>query len=508
MTEKHAPDPDAEFVPNEPDDPDAPAERRQTAQFESGRMLRESPDDQLAEPLLDQLATVMAAGGGGTSDVPAGYTYFGQFVAHDLSFERVAVNVRGREEGEVVQERSPLLDLDSLYGPGDNAVEFDGDKFVLGTTIATPTFAARPGLDLPRDANGRALIADSRNDENLAVAQTHLAFMHLHNAIVDSRQLSAAEARNLLTKHYQWIVWHDYLPRVCDEAVINEVMANGRKAFETARGAGRGTLKMPVEFSAAAFRFGHSMLRVNYDWNEEMDDGAASLDVLFALSENGGERTKPIPTTAIADFRRLYDFRSEQGDPFDGPGQPTPNLAMRIDTALNPVLRAVRREVITETGKRAPSDPRLRNLAFRDLRRARQQKMGTAQQMVAYLKTRKVKVDLLSAADLRGGNGGADLTRLLPDRVDELVAKTPFWFYVLREAEVRGNGKLCGAGARVVVEVVHKAIEANTDASIFLPDENGKPWTPKLVADGKPFRMTDLLKSAFGHAHLLEPLRA
>jgi hypothetical protein len=511
MTEKHAPDPDAEFVPDQPEDPDAPSPRQQTAHFESGRMLAKASRMQLDDPLLSALAKVMAAGGGGTSDVPAGYTYLAQFIAHDLSFERIEVNRQGREVGAPVQKRSPILDLDSLYGsgPGDPSVKYDGAKFVLGTTAGEDGLPALPGFDLPRRAaDGAALIADRRNDENLAVAQTHLAFMHFHNAVVETLPDSSnrfKQARALVTTHYQWIVWHDFLPRVCDNKVIADVAKNGRKAFETVRG-GRGTLKMPVEFSGAAFRFGHSMLRTNYDWNERMDSGAATLDVLFGLSENGGERTQPIPTGAIADFRRLYDFRSEHKDLLGGDDQPRPNFAMRIDTSLNPRLNGLPKEVITETGRAAPADPRMANLAFRDLRRAKKQQMGTGQRMVTFLRGRKVNVTALSKDDLRNGKNGARITRLKPEQVEKLVTRTPLWFYILREAEVRGDGKLCGVGARIVVEVVHKAIAANTNASIFFKDKNGNAWRPTLVAAGKPFRMTDLLIVAFGESHLKDPL--
>jgi hypothetical protein len=374
---------------------------------------------------------------------------------------------------------------------------------VLGATAAENGLPGRPGFDLPRAAaDGAALIADRRNDENLAVAQTHLAFMRFHNAVVAD---DFAQAREAVTKHYQWIVWHDYLPKVCDQAVIDDVIKNGRKAFETPR-EGRGTLKMPIEFSAAAFRFGHAMLRTNYDWNDQMNHGEATLDVLFGLSENGGERKEPIPRRAVADFRRLFDFAKEQGSPFDGAGQPGPNFAMRIDTTLNTRLRRLPKEVITETGRAAPADPRMKNLAFRDLRRARKHAMGTGQRMVAFLKERGVDVEPLDEQDLRNGNGGARITRLKPDHVDELVTKTPLWFYVLREAEVRGDGKLCGVGARIVVEVVHKAITANANASIFEPDADGDPWHPTLGPDKDTFRMTDLLMRAFGKPHLLQPL--
>ena len=65
------------------------------------------------------------------------------------------------------------------------------------------------------------MIPDHRNDENLAVAQTHLAMIRFHNRVVDTLPgLGAgaqkfATARELVTKHYQWMVQTDYLPRIC-----------------------------------------------------------------------------------------------------------------------------------------------------------------------------------------------------------------------------------------------------------------------------------------------------
>jgi hypothetical protein len=513
MPEKHAPDPNAEFVPDEPDDPQARSARRRSQVFESGRMLGQGRGTgvQLDDRVLGDLARVMSDGGGGPSTVPAGFTYLGQFIAHDLSFERVTVPPGRARVQPGVQQRSPTLDLDSLYGTGfgskNVAWQADGVKMRLGATAA-----GTDGLDLPRDSEGRALIPDRRNDENLAVAQTHVAFIRFHNAVVD--RLAAIQdakrrfnqARAMVTRHYQWIVWTNLLPLVCDEATIADVSAHHRKAFEPRARAGDGSVpRLPIEFSVAAFRFGHSMLRTNYDWNSAIDDGAGTLDRLFELSGNGGDLRAGLPSTAVADFRRLYDFGGDGHPGLGKAGDPGFNFAMRIDTALNPRLQALPPATFTQPGERPSTDPKLANLASRDLGRAKGLSLATGQKMVDFLNRHRAHIKPLTDDQLRRGDGGARITRLKPADVDAIVANTPLWFYILREAEVNG-GKLHGAGARIVVEVIHRAIEASTKASIFKENADGKSWKPTLVAAGKPFRMTDLLLIAFGQQHLENPL--
>jgi hypothetical protein len=519
MTEKHAPNPDAEFVPDDAEPTDGPSARRQDQQFESGRMVgaTDGAGLQLDERVLGNLATIMTAGGGGPSDVPAGYTYLGQFIAHDLSFERVTVAPGQRRAGPVPQQRSPMLDLDSLYGSGFEsgqvAWQADGVKLSLDAAVAVPGRPGRPDLDLPR-LDGAATVPDARNDENLAVAQTHVAFIRFHNEVVDmlsppfTGEALFDEARALVTKHYQWIVWHDYLPRVCDETTIADVTAHGRKVFETGATTGDGSVpKLPIEFSVAAFRFGHSMLRTNYNWNEALDDGAGTLDRLFALSANGGDLAPNIPITAVADFRRLYDFAADGHAGLGGANDAGFNFAMRIDTALNARVRRLPAATFTRPGEAPPQDPRMANIAFRDMGRAKGRNLATGQDMVKFLNEHGAGITPLTDAQLRDGAGGADLKRLRPQDVDAIVENTPLWFYVLREAEVHG-GKLHGAGARIVVEVVHRAIQASAKASICKPNPDGSRWQPTLGAAGKPFRMTDLLRVAFGDAHLKDPLGA
>ena len=154
---------------------------------------------------------------------------------------------------DMVQGRSPRLDLDSLYGngPGDEEsakfYEADGLRLKVGTTIAVPPDGAKQGHDLPRVGKGRsqatkrtALIPDPRNDENLIVAQTHVGDDPLPQSGGPSgldarrcrRTAASIRARKLVTLHYQWMIRHDYLPRICDAAVVDDVFTNGRKLVE------------------------------------------------------------------------------------------------------------------------------------------------------------------------------------------------------------------------------------------------------------------------------------
>lgn len=280
--------------------------------------LGEPADDtqrQINEDVAVAMTTDVAADP--DSDIPAGFTYLGQFVDHDLTLDKTAVHL-GQDVtvAELLQGRSPALDLDSLYGlgPGRESrfYEPDGVRLRLGATIGvnfppgdSVANSDQQGFDLLRSGQGStpaerraAVIPDLRNDENLAVAQTHLMFIKFHNAVVAKlvgdgtpSSLLFAEARESVVKHYQWMLRHDFLPRIVDEAIVDDVFTNGRRFFEIPMpyqdddpdlyrkaylkrpGPSRcyvrpgDTPTMPVEFSVAAFRFGHSMVRESYEWN-------------------------------------------------------------------------------------------------------------------------------------------------------------------------------------------------------------------------------------------------
>ena len=451
----------------------------------------------------------MAEGGGGESQIPAGFTYLGQFVDHDLTFDKTNVMLgENVSPADLLQARSPSLDLDSLYGAGPTEpgsamfYEADGVHLKMGRTVAIGGLPAKDGFDLPRGAGStasakrKAVIPDPRNDENLAVAQTHLAFIRFHNRVVDTLPGSVppaqrfAKAREKVIKHYQWMIRTDYLPRICAEGVVNSVFTSGRKALEVGA-APTDVPTMPVEFSVAAFRLGHSMIRRTYNWNRIFDDGAGSLDLLFVFSGLSGDLggSPRLPSNWIADFRRLYDF-GEAGRANLVVPEGKFNRAMRIDTTLVPTL------------KRLPGFPAAEaNLAFRNLTRAKMVTLATGQQMATFLRNRGVTLTKLTKAQIRNGRDGTDLDGLTGPQRDAVLRDTPLWFYVLREAELN-RGRMKGVGARIVAETFHRAMEGSEVSIVRDPT-----WRPTLGPNNNTFRMVDLLLFAFeGRKNLLAPL--
>ncbi len=470
----------------------------------------------LPAALTRSLAQAMVGGRGGPAgDVPAGYTYLGQFVDHDLTMDVTDVML-GEEvsPADLLQGRSPGLDLDSVYGAGPASegsaafFEDDGVHLRVGTSRGVGGLDDQPGHDLPRRSGGplagrrTAVVADPRNDENLAVAQTHLAVLHLHNAVVDRSAGDSPgsdtrgagpvhrfrRARREVTLHYQWLLRHDYLPRICEPAVLDDVWTGGRRLVEP--GAGPTDLPtMPVEFSVAAFRLGHSMVRGDYNWNASFPGRAASLDLLFTFSGLGGDLggDTTLISSWVADWRRLYDFEATGRPQLAAPGGL--NRAMRIDTRLTDPLALLPPSTF---GGDDAVPPMTRNLAFRNLVRASMLHLATGQGMVERLRDGGVDVTPLTRAQLVRGEGGADLTALDESDLDLLAERTPLWFYVLREAEVNG-GVMSGVGARLVAETFHRAMQGSRTSLLSTPG-----FVPTLGPRPGTFEMTDLLQTAFG----------
>ena len=209
----------------------------------------------------------MTSSGRRRGGIPAGFTYLGQFVDHDLT-DKTPVTLgdrvtpasscrTGRRASTSTRSTVPVRRIQV------GEVLRDDVHLKMGKTDAIGPDKARQGFDLPRGTSGTAkerrtaVIPDPRNDENLAVAQTHLAFIRFHNRVVDSLPSSvpAAQkfmrARRTVVKHYQWMLRHDLLPRICDGAVVRNVFDHGRKVFEVGA-TPTDVPTMPVEFSVAA----------------------------------------------------------------------------------------------------------------------------------------------------------------------------------------------------------------------------------------------------------------
>jgi Animal haem peroxidase len=489
-----------------------------TPAFHFSRMGPKGTSKQLGRPLRVKLAEKMAAGGGGESKIPAGFTYLGQFLDHDLTFDKTTVTLGTNiTPAQLLQGRSPALDLDSLYGagPGDpesaKFYEADGVHLKMGKTVAADGIPSKAGFDLPRGLGSgaaekrKAVIPDKRNDENLVVAQTHLAMIRFHNRVVDTLPSSVpagqrfAKARELVTKHYQWMVRTDYLARIANKSVVNDVFKNGRKAFEVGAPATK-VPTMPIEFSVAAFRLGHSMIRSSYNWNKIFDNGGGTLDFLFLFSSTSGNLggDARLPSNWIADFRRLYDFNEIPVKKLVVPAKKF-NHAMRIDTRIVNPLKNL--PTGSFGGPAVPFDDPRGNLAFRNLARARMLTLATGQQMATFLRSKGVNLTPLTEAQIRNGNGAVKLDGLTAAQQTSLLKNTPLWFYVLREAELNG-GRLNGVGARIVAETFHRAIQGSESSIV-----RDAAFKPSLGPDNKTFRMVDLLAFAFqGKKSLLAPL--
>src|SRR3954470_12756614 len=389
--------------------------------FRFSRMGPHGTGKQLGDPARRAPAAPMVGGGGAASRIPSGFTCLGQFIDHDLTFDKTTVALGANVSAtQLLQARSPTLDLDSMYGAGPadpesaKFYEADGLHLRMGKTVAADGIAAKDGFDLPRGAGSTvaekrtATIPDPRNDENLAVAQTHLAMIRFHNRVVDTLPASVpqgqrfARARELVTKHYQWMIRTDFLPRICARGVVTDVFTGGRKAFEVGVPATQAPT-MPIEFSVAAYRLGHSMIRSGYSWNKIFDDGNGTLDLLFKFSGLSGDLAgQPrLLSTWIADFRRLYDFGEAGKANLKVPATKF-NHARGIDTVLVNPLKNLPAGTV---GVLPPDDPKA-NLAFRNLTRARMVRLATGQQMATFLKSKGVTLTKLTNAQIRDGAKG------------------------------------------------------------------------------------------------------
>ena len=331
----------------------------------------------------------------------AGYTYLGQFIAHDLSWDKTGDVPKGPvSPASVEQGRSPFLDLDSVYGDGPDSPDsrlYNSDQVNLqvGTTAPSVFGDANRSYenDLPRDKENaenprRAVIADPRNDENLAVAQVHVAFLRFHNSVAAALSLDGLfgkdlfkETRRKVIKHYQWIVLYDFLPKIIDQSVLRDVLENGPRHFKL-----KDPRKpfMPVEFSLAAFRLGHSLLRDSYEWNRVFQSpfrgdlrraDLFDLSRLTGFSGNMDGTSLTLPSYWIVDWTRFFDFSGFNGIA----NNPKPNYSGRIDTTLASALKLME-GFLTQI-----SDPQFRSLGVVDLIRGSRLGLPAGQDVAAIL---------------------------------------------------------------------------------------------------------------------------
>ena len=431
--------------------------------------LTKSPAELITDPAL-------SAGNPNNPTLPAGFTFFGQFLDHDMTFDPTSSLERQVDPEQIANFRTPSLALDNVYGAGPNGSPHLYDRTAGGITFLTEATGTAGKWDLPRNSQNCAIIGDPRNDENLVVSQFQLAFLRFHNAAVDHVRTEIgltdpdqvfAEAQRLVRWHYQWIVLHEFLAKTCSQSVVDDVLANGRRFYGW-----HNEPYVPVEFSVAAYRFGHSQVRPSYRANFTGNPGGQPFFAMIFTPAPSSPTDPDDLSGGCRAPRRFIDWPTF----FDfGDGNVRPNK--KIDTKLSTALFHLPGSVV------ANPDP-MRNpqsLAQRNLLRHLTFSLPSGQRVA-----RAMSLPVLSANDL------ADLR---PHGMDD---RTPLWFYILREAEIVENGERLGpVGARIVAEVFVGLLEGDK-FSYLSQDPDWEPSFPTIDPSrtGEDFRIVDMLRFA------------
>ncbi len=460
--------------------------------------------------------------------LPAAYTYFGQFMNHDLSapvgsllteaasippagvigsrdLPGLGKQARAQDTATILDairnEQAMPLTLESLYaeGPGSCDEEVlslyaaNGARFRIARTICLDDAALGmttkfPGKahhrinapDIPRNPLGHvALIADRRNDENLLISQLHLAFMLLHNKLVAALAPQGGDApqgfdaaRRLLTRHYHWIILNDYLPKLLSPGVLAKVMA-GPPRLARANA-------VPMEFTTAAFRFGHSMVSQHYDFNSNFGingrlSGSATLHELFAFTSRGGmqpfgDLAPQLPDHWVADWDRLTRTVAD------------PSGADRIDVSFAA-------DMLNHMSHEANLNHA--SIFFRNLVRGFHRRIPFGQTLA-----KACGLTPMTASQVVSAMPPA--TRSAAESLG-LASHTPAWLYFLCEAKVLEDGERLGpAASHVVAETIVGLLRQNPDS---LLNRGGGNWHPRQSvlkqASGAPL---DSLRALLLHA--------
>jgi len=458
-----------------------------------GRLFPTLPSVDFSEPSLVSLGTLMLDPSGGLDNpaITAGFTFLGQFIDHDITFDPTSSLQKKNDPEAIKNFRTPVLELDNVYGSGPDAHPFlyDADPARVGKMLLGRDTDGNPN-DLPRNSQGVALIGDPRNDENLIVSQLHLTFLKFHNKVVDHIRANGVEggvsvpdaflfdeAQRVVRWHYQWLIVHEFLQKTLGkkhwqyfvEPYISfgtykqeNGSTNGYPGYLTGQDPYGNTVHgayyrrepyIPVEFSVAAYRFGHSQVRPGYLLNPGFGGGIfPDLDPKINLD----------PTQQVLLAGRHVDWSLF----FETGGSPTPGK--KIDTSLSSPLGDL------------PGFTTDKSLPVRNLKRGNAFSLPWGQRVAAAIGVAPLSDEELAV-------GGVKLTDLgFP------AHRTPLWYYILKEAELRANGEHLGAvGAFIVGTVFVSLLRGDYNAYI-----NQDPlWKPFLNATDD-FTIGDLVTFA------------
>ncbi len=438
--------------------------------MDAGDQLSAGPKALIVDPTVNGNPTATNPYGTNPDNptMTAGSTFVGQFTDHDITFDQTSQLGVPQNPLMSPNTRTPGLDLDSVFGGGpglrpdlyvDNPDGSVGPKLKIGTGGVHE--------DVPRvsvgDGTYTALLGDPRNDENVMIAGLHCAHILFYNRVLDelseldlrrfpaareadisNRYVSFLIAREVTLWHYQWLLVNEHLPQIAGQHVVSDVLRNGNRFYNPPPG----DAFMPIEFGAAAYRFGHSMVRPSYRANFTSGTGdstSPTADPFFALVFDQAEPDFSAPPSYDRDDllggfpapRRYVGWQTF----FDlGDGQVKNNK--KIDTTISSVLFTLPVPAIAPHTQISPTVLPQRNLL-------RQLTWGLPSgQAVA----RAMGVDRLSVAELSE----------IGSVYAPFAASTPLWYYILAEAKAMSDGLNLGpVGGRIVTETLIGLLRAD-----------------------------------------------
>ncbi|MCJ2180586.1 peroxidase family protein [Novosphingobium album (ex Hu et al. 2023)] len=411
-----------------------------------------------------------------TQAVPVAHIFFGQFIDHDITLDVTSSFARLDRAEDTTNVRTPTLDLDCIYGDGPEGSPFlyyhqqpkyNGVKLLTGADM--PSATPEQAEDLMRSPHGRAIIGDPRNDENRIVSQLQLGMIRFHNKVVDHFDAAGVSGGELFETayravrwHYQWIVVNDFLKAVVGAPLLADILGHGRKIYRpehcTFNAAYGGGPFIPVEFSVAAYRFGHSMIPQRI----QIQPGKPALEVFGpTLGLGFSPLTDP---DAVVNWKQVLDL-----------SDPTVDHADQLDAKLAKDLLDL--PFVGAGG--------VKSLAVRNLLRGQafllpsgESVAETCERTVAEIAAVSAKAKALAAS---AGHAGA------------LDAGTPLWLYILIEAGEIGQEKSPGTfvkgeglgpvGGRIVAETLIGLQELDPH-SYLGSDRSWSPATAPLKSGG------------------------
>lgn len=364
--------------------------------------------------------------------IPAGYTYLGQFIAHDLSFDSKTISCKKNKSEDTYNLNTAALDLDSIYRNKDKKKSNFLEADIKFTTHESSKTGKKPLT------KAKCPLSDNRNGEHILISQLHIAFQKFHNKIADSILSNSnntdyykiyKKIKQEVIWTYQWLIVHDFLLKFVPRQIIDKIKKEGNKFYHPHPK----DIKIPLEFSVAAFRFGHSIVKEQY-----------------TFSDKNNKRTGK-------DMKNLLSFSQNQLDWsmffFDLKEKGTLNYAEYIDPSINNNLHRFPKNNPFFNNANIVGN----NLAEMNLNTSNFHKLCSGEYISKRMFPRR-EIIKLKGAEKYSGN-------------------TPLWIYILYEAyHVQGGKKLGPIGSHLVTEVIYELIRIDDNSYLNRQID----WKPRV----------------------------